>query len=206
MEESTPDSSSRIIPKVNHSSRTQSFLPTPPSSKEASPEIVIRQTHNRGSGSHLSDSLPEAKRESSPETDCRANVSKLPAHEPVHFEGLGLGVSSNEDTYPQEEPSESFLQRTISSINSIAFILARPVVKARERRVGKIIQLLNELSRDVYDHHQHEVIERKLLPGDYRMLQDVIQGRDHEHLISKYDATKLRAYIKDGLRYVTSGS
>ncbi|KAI1152883.1 hypothetical protein F4825DRAFT_450076 [Nemania diffusa] len=77
-------------------------------------------------------------------------------------------------------------------------MLARQSDKARERRVGLLI---DEIRREGHDSDLREVIERKILPSDYELFQAVVKGRHHEHLIQKYDAKELRRYIRESLKY-----
>lgn len=76
-------------------------------------------------------------------------------------------------------------------------MLARQSDKARERRVGLLI---DEIRREGHDSDLREVIERKILPSDYELFQAVVKGRHHEHLIQKYDAKELRRYIRESLK------
>ncbi|KAI0439805.1 hypothetical protein F4803DRAFT_529632 [Xylaria telfairii] len=78
--------------------------------------------------------------------------------------------------------------------------MTRSLDMVGERRVANVIKLIEEVSRGVHDDNPREVIERMLFPGDYEILQDVIQGASHEHLIQQYDATALRSYIEDHLK------
>ncbi|KAI0439344.1 hypothetical protein F4803DRAFT_531387 [Xylaria telfairii] len=79
--------------------------------------------------------------------------------------------------------------------------MARQRDKARERRVGNLLQLIDEIRRGVHDSDSREVIERKILPADYELFKAVVKRRHHEHLIEQYEAGELRDYINDDLKY-----
>ncbi|KAI1347155.1 hypothetical protein F5Y01DRAFT_318992 [Xylaria sp. FL0043] len=95
-----------------------------------------------------------------------------------------------------------FLQRFFSRISQVTSTLARQRDKARERRVGNLLQSIEEISRGAHDSNSREVIEKKILPRDYEIFHDVTYSRSYEHLIGKYDEPeKLRGYIKQSLSY-----
>ncbi|KAI0974235.1 hypothetical protein F4678DRAFT_421873 [Xylaria arbuscula] len=95
-----------------------------------------------------------------------------------------------------------FLQRVFSKISQVTSTLARQRDKARERRVGNLLQLIEEISRGAHDSDSREAIEKRILPRDYEIFHDVTYSRSYEHLIEKYDEPEqLRGYIKQGLRY-----
>jgi hypothetical protein len=59
--------------------------------------------------------------------------------------------------------------------------------------------LIEEISRGAYDSVSQEAIEKRILPADYELFQAVVKRRHHEHLIQKYNAKRLRRYIKNAI-------
>ncbi|GAP90437.1 hypothetical protein SAMD00023353_4500090 [Rosellinia necatrix] len=126
----------------------------------------------------------------------------------THLEDRDLSISDGNLTEadqgrvvpPVEEP-KSFFQRFILKISQVASTLARQRDKARERRVGNLFYLIDEIRRGVYDSDSREVIERKIPLADYELFKAVVNRRHHEHLIEQYEADKLRNYIKNDLKY-----
>ncbi|KAF2963349.1 hypothetical protein GQX73_g10225 [Xylaria multiplex] len=186
-----------------HSSADQSFYPFPPNSKEASPGLLFERGHGPQLGSHPTP--PEDRREDVLVTE-HTTPSSSQAPGPAHVEGLGIVVE--EDNHVAEdqaassiETSKYFLQKGITKISQITNTLARQRDKAREGRVASLLQLIDDVRRGLYDSDPREAIDKKILPGDYGLFQAVLKRQHHEYLIQKYDAKKLRQYIKHDLKY-----
>ncbi|KAI1742641.1 hypothetical protein F4680DRAFT_445676 [Xylaria scruposa] len=193
---------------------------TPPDSKKPSSKILIERAHSIQPGPPS----PHSSLNHSPEGRVVSEDTPLvssPTPGLVHLEGHGIPIFKSDHVqrdhrlpssqaskpqltpYPQDSLSDNQQQRAdLVSIIQVTSTLARQRDKARERRVGNLFQLIEEISRGTHDSDSREVIEKKILPRDYEIFHDVTYSRSYEHLIEKYDKPeKLRGYIKQGLRY-----